>query len=170
MNLQFPWKEGQIDPSFDRPHEQEFTLAPIHRSHHVTPTSLEPVATLIKSTSPTQDSISSSESKSDAGQISASFHQESPAPAPRARRNLSSTKRAAQNRNAQKAFRQRKEKYFKELEASAAQVPELQKTIEDLRQENMHLRDYTMALQTRLIELNPNMVFPMVPHRSPPQQ
>lgn len=84
----------------------------------------------------------------------------SPAEQPRekpARRSVSNTKRAAQNRNAQKAFRQRREKYVKELEATAAEVAELHKTIEELRQENLQLRDYTLALQSRLIELSPNV-------------
>lgn len=73
------------------------------------------------------------------------------------RRLLSATKRAAQNRNAQKAFRERKEKYVKELEATAAEVAGLHKTIAELRQENMQLRDYTLALQSRLIELGPQV-------------
>lgn len=80
------------------------------------------------------------------------------------RRVLSNTKRAAQNRSAQKAFRQRKEKYIKDLEATAAQVADLHKTIEELRQENLQLRDYTLALQSRLIELSPNVGVLAVPH------
>ncbi|SGZ49850.1 CIC11C00000005803 [Sungouiella intermedia] len=80
------------------------------------------------------------------------------------RRHVSTTKRAAQNRNAQKAFRQRREKYVKELEATAAEVAELHKTIEELRQENLQLRDYTLALQSRLIELSPNVTVGNVAH------
>lgn len=70
-------------------------------------------------------------------------------------RQLSGTKRAAQNRNAQKAFRQRKEKYIKDLEATAAETTSLKQTIEELRAENLQLRDYTLALQSRVIELSP---------------
>lgn len=68
---------------------------------------------------------------------------------------VSTTKRAAQNRNAQKAFRIRREKYVKDLEETAIQVVELQKTVEQLRQENHQLREYTMVLQSRLMELSP---------------
>lgn len=63
------------------------------------------------------------------------------------------TKRAAQNRNAQRAFRQRKEKYIKELESKAAETEVLKQQIEELKAENMQLRDYTLALQLRVIEL-----------------
>lgn len=69
------------------------------------------------------------------------------------RRPVSTTKRAAQNRSAQKAFRQRREKYIKDLETQAAEVPNLKQTIEDLRSENLRLRDYTIALQSKLIEM-----------------
>ncbi|KAK6458586.1 uncharacterized protein RJT20DRAFT_131752 [Scheffersomyces xylosifermentans] len=68
---------------------------------------------------------------------------------------VSGTKRAAQNRSAQRAFRQRKEKYIKDLEAKAAEADILKQTIEDMRTENLQLRDYTLALQSRVIELSP---------------
>lgn len=71
-------------------------------------------------------------------------------------RPVSTTKRAAQNRNAQRAFRQRKEKYIKDLEAKAAETDHLKQTIEELRAENLQLRDYTLALQSRVIELSPS--------------
>lgn len=67
---------------------------------------------------------------------------------------VSTTKRAAQNRNAQKAFRQRKEKYIKDLEATAAQVEILKQTVEDLKTENLQLRDYTLNLQSKVLELS----------------
>lgn len=73
----------------------------------------------------------------------------------RLERPVSTTKRAAQNRNAQRAFRQRKEKYIKDLEQQAAEVNQLKQTIEELRSENLQLRDYTLALQSRVIELSP---------------
>lgn len=65
------------------------------------------------------------------------------------------TKRAAQNRNAQRAFRQRKEKHIKELEAKAAEADLLRQRIEELQAENIKLRDYTLKLQSRVIELSP---------------
>jgi hypothetical protein len=67
-------------------------------------------------------------------------------------RPLSGTKRAAQNRMAQRAFRQRKEIYIKELEDKAKEVDGLKQTIDALKQENMQLRDYSLALQAKLIE------------------
>lgn len=73
----------------------------------------------------------------------------------RGNRPVSNTKRAAQNRSAQKAFRQRKEKYIKDLEAQAAEVNQLKQTIEELRADNLQLRDYTLALQSKVIELSP---------------
>lgn len=91
-----------------------------------------------------------------AKQESADFQAEQ---APRGRKVLSGTRRAAQNRNAQKAFRQRRDKYVKDLEATAAQVPELKKTIEKLELENTHLRKYTLALQARVMQLSPTEVF-----------
>lgn len=72
-------------------------------------------------------------------------------------RKVSTTKRAVQNRNAQRAFRQRREKYVKELEARVAEMLELHKKVEDLQRENRELRDYTMALQSELLKLTHNM-------------
>ncbi|KAK6198181.1 uncharacterized protein RJT21DRAFT_123044 [Scheffersomyces amazonensis] len=65
---------------------------------------------------------------------------------------VSGTKRAAQNRSAQRAFRQRKDKYIRDLELKASEVDQLRQTIDELRSENLQLRDYTLALQSRLIE------------------
>lgn len=67
-------------------------------------------------------------------------------------RPLSSSKRAQQNRQAQRAFRQRKEMYIKDLEAKVNELKTTKETIEALRQENIQLRDYILALQSRLIE------------------
>lgn len=82
-----------------------------------------------------------------------------PDPPSRGRKVVSGTRRAAQNRNAQKAFRQRREKYVKDLEATSAQMEEMKKKMQKLEQENAQLREYTVALQTRLIQLNPDEVF-----------
>lgn len=61
-------------------------------------------------------------------------------------------KRAAQNRNAQRSFRIRKEQQIRELRERAEQTKQLQATIDELRRENLHLRDYTLALQSKLME------------------
>lgn len=65
---------------------------------------------------------------------------------------LSGTKRAEQNRQAQRAFRQRKDIYVRDLEKKASEVETLKATIEALKNENMQLRDYSLALQAKLIE------------------
>lgn len=67
-------------------------------------------------------------------------------------RPLSTSKRAQQNRQAQRAFRQRKEMYVKELEAKVQELKASKDTIDMLRQENIQLRDYILSLQSRLIE------------------
>ncbi|KAK9466032.1 hypothetical protein V1512DRAFT_264584 [Lipomyces arxii] len=67
-------------------------------------------------------------------------------------RPLATTKRAAQNRAAQRAFRQRKECYIKDLETKVVEIKNMKEIIDGLRQENLQLRDYILALQSRLIE------------------
>ena len=67
-------------------------------------------------------------------------------------RPLNNTKRAQQNRQAQRAFRQRKELYIKDVEAKVTELKSSKDTIDALRQENIQLRDYILALQSRLIE------------------
>lgn len=66
-------------------------------------------------------------------------------------RPLSQSKRAQQNRAAQRAFRQRKEKYIKELEQRVGELEATNSTIESLRQENQELKDYILRLQTEYI-------------------
>lgn len=156
MNSQYSWKDGlQIDPSFSRNPDLEFvvgdvTLRPEVAQHQL----VSPVKKITNSALPSEPLL---------------IDPEDPAKdkAAASRRPVSTTKRAAQNRNAQKAFRQRREKYVKELEATAAEVAELHKTIEELRQENLQLRDYTLALQSRLIELSPNVTVGNVAHPQP---
>lgn len=66
-------------------------------------------------------------------------------------RPLSQSKRAQQNRAAQRAFRQRKELYIKDLESKCAELKQVKDTMEALRSENQELRDYILALQSRWI-------------------
>src|SRR5277367_1959723 len=56
-------------------------------------------------------------------------------------RQLATSKRAAQNRAAQRAFRHRKERYIKSLEEKANNYDLSQSLIADLRKENIYLRD-----------------------------
>lgn len=67
---------------------------------------------------------------------------------------LASSKRAAQNRAAQRAFRQRKERYIKSLEQKATEFDLSHSIIQDLRKENMYLRDYVVRLQNEVDSLN----------------
>ncbi|KAI5957663.1 kapC [Candida theae] len=63
------------------------------------------------------------------------------------------TKRAEQNRNAQRAFRQRRGKYVQDLEKKVQEIDELKVKIENLNNENVQLKDYVMVLQRKVIEL-----------------
>lgn len=169
MNPDYSWKDNtQIDPSF-RPSDSDYVVA-------VVPQTRPDVDSHTLVTSPIALKMDSGPDDRKANMLSGSQSesQQDPRMSPMqegikekpvaGRRALSSTKRAAQNRNAQKAFRQRREKYIKELEATASEVAELHKTIEELRQENLQLRDYTLALQSRLIELSPNVNVGNVTH------
>ncbi|CAK7897113.1 hypothetical protein CAAN1_04S04016 [[Candida] anglica] len=127
---------GQIDPTFGRHQDTDF------------PT-VEDV---------TAAAVANAQQQNQANQELHDQHHEHQAALEEAkkRRPVSGTKRAAQNRSAQKAFRVRKEKYIKDLEQQAAEANQLKQTIEELRAENLQLRDYTLALQSRVIELSPS--------------
>lgn len=68
------------------------------------------------------------------------------------KRELSTSKRAAQNRAAQRAFRQRKEGYIKKLEEQVRDFNQMQESYKQIQAENYQLRDYIINLQSRLIE------------------
>ncbi|KAG5983364.1 hypothetical protein E4U55_000102 [Claviceps digitariae] len=70
----------------------------------------------------------------------------------KAKRELSQSKRAAQNRAAQRAFRQRKEGYIKKLEQQVREYGELEHNFKFVQAENYALRDYVLALQSRLLD------------------
>ncbi|EFY87558.1 transmembrane protein [Metarhizium acridum CQMa 102] len=70
----------------------------------------------------------------------------------RAKRELSQSKRAAQNRAAQRAFRQRKEGYIKKLEQQVRDYAEMEQTYKAVQAENYALREYVIHLQSRLID------------------
>lgn len=69
-----------------------------------------------------------------------------------AKRELSQSKRAAQNRAAQRAFRQRKEGYIKKLENQVRELNNLDDSLKASQAENYSLREYIIHLQSRLIE------------------
>ncbi|KAG9244271.1 hypothetical protein BJ878DRAFT_78290 [Calycina marina] len=67
-------------------------------------------------------------------------------------RELSQSKRAAQNRAAQRAFRQRKEGYIKKLEEQVREHHVLEENYKAIQAENYSLREYIIHLQSRLID------------------
>jgi len=70
----------------------------------------------------------------------------------RQRRELNTSKRAAQNRNAQRAFRARKEEYIKSLESKVRDYEAVEERNQALEGENAALRQYIMHLQRRLLD------------------
>jgi len=68
------------------------------------------------------------------------------------RRELSTSKRAAQNRAAQRAFRQRKEEYIKSLKDQVKDYEAMADRYKAMQAENYQLRDYIITLQSRLLE------------------
>lgn len=68
------------------------------------------------------------------------------------RRELSTSKRAAQNRAAQRAFRQRKEHYIQTLKDQVKEHHNLELSYETIQKENFQLRQYIITLQARLLE------------------
>ncbi|EAU32163.1 conserved hypothetical protein [Aspergillus terreus NIH2624] len=81
-----------------------------------------------------------------------------PEPAPQespktyGKRPLSTSKRAAQNRAAQRAFRQRKESYIRKLEEQVKHQEAITEEYKALHAENYQLREYIINLQTRLLD------------------
>jgi hypothetical protein len=68
------------------------------------------------------------------------------------RRELSTSKRAAQNRAAQRAFRQRKEHYIQSLKDQVKEQQNLAASYDTIQKENFQLRQYIITLQARLLE------------------
>ncbi|KAM7190600.1 putative transcription factor kapC [Rhypophila sp. PSN 637] len=96
----------------------------------------------------------------------------------KAKRELSQSKRAAQNRAAQRAFRQRKEGYIKKLEQQVRDYAEMENKIQAIQAENTSLKEYVLHLQSRLLDAqgefpqpppNLNLGYPHA-HPPPPQQ
>ncbi|KAK5635469.1 hypothetical protein RRF57_011181 [Xylaria bambusicola] len=71
----------------------------------------------------------------------------------KAKRELSQSKRAAQNRAAQRAFRQRKEHYIKKLEQQVRDYSDTEVAMKNLQADNFALREYVIKLQSRLLDL-----------------
>ncbi|KAH7035576.1 uncharacterized protein B0I36DRAFT_347326 [Microdochium trichocladiopsis] len=71
----------------------------------------------------------------------------------KAKRELSQSKRAAQNRAAQRAFRQRKEHYIKKLEQQVRDYTEMEQNYKAIQNDNYALREYVIQLQSRLLDV-----------------
>ncbi|KAI7883115.1 hypothetical protein K492DRAFT_185388 [Lichtheimia hyalospora FSU 10163] len=70
------------------------------------------------------------------------------------------SKRAAQNRAAQRAFRQRREQYVKDLERRVKEMATWPEEIEHLRFENNHLKEHVSILLRRISELTSQQMTP----------
>jgi len=79
------------------------------------------------------------------------------------KRELSTSKRAAQNRAAQRAFRQRKEGYIKKLEEQVKEFQTMEQAYRGLQTENYQLREYILNLQSRLLDTHADIP-PAPPH------
>ncbi|KAK7426976.1 hypothetical protein QQZ08_006574 [Neonectria magnoliae] len=95
----------------------------------------------------------------------------------KAKRELSQSKRAAQNRAAQRAFRQRKEGYIKKLEQQVREQLDMEQSFKTVQAENYALREYVIHLQSRLLDVqgefpppppNVNLSQPAPPTPGPP--
>jgi hypothetical protein len=74
--------------------------------------------------------------------------------APRApTRQLTNSKRAAQNRAAQRAFRQRKDRYIKDLEAKAKELEATKKQVEALQKDKADLQSIIRNLRNENAKL-----------------
>ncbi|KAI9299513.1 hypothetical protein BJ944DRAFT_145376, partial [Cunninghamella echinulata] len=63
------------------------------------------------------------------------------------------SKRAAQNRAAQKAFRQRRDQYVKDLEKKVKEMDDWKQDIEMIKDENKQLKQLVQQLQSRISSL-----------------
>jgi len=79
------------------------------------------------------------------------------------RRELSMSKRAAQNRAAQRAFRQRKEQYIHTLKSQVQNYEQMATNYKSLEKENLILREYIIQLQSRLLESGHRDMIPTAP-------
>ena len=83
----------------------------------------------------------------------------------RAQRELSNTKRAAQNRAAQRAFRLRKEQHINKLEDDVKRYQIMEDNCKTLQNENSALRHYITLLQAKMTDKN--ISYPPVPDQAP---
>ncbi len=80
---------------------------------------------------------------------------------------LASGKRADQNRKAQRAFRQRKDKYIKDLELRSQELDIANSLILQLKEENDRLNEIAKGFDMRIQELEEQLGEPIMPDSSP---
>lgn len=130
-----------IDPSFAAVPDRDVAASAIAKA------TLEATADVDAGDSPhIKTNSDNASSTSDAGQ------EEPEKPELHQGRPVSNTKRAIQNRAAQKAFRERRKARIKQLESDSAQFKDCQVLVAALKKENEHLKDYILALQSKLID------------------
>ncbi|KAG1178271.1 hypothetical protein G6F70_004991 [Rhizopus microsporus] len=78
---------------------------------------------------------------------------------PKIKKTLTESRRAEQNRAAQRAFRQRKERYVKELEAKVTSMADWPARMERLEKENEQLKRYIIELEQQVEKQNMNKLF-----------
>ncbi|KAH6688004.1 hypothetical protein F5X68DRAFT_7966 [Plectosphaerella plurivora] len=90
------------------------------------------------------------------------------------KRELSQSKRAAQNRAAQRAFRQRKEGYIKKLEQQVRDFTEMDNTFKQVQADNFAFREYALLLRSLLLDAQidcppppPGLSLATLPHSVP---
>lgn len=81
---------------------------------------------------------------------SVEYEQQQPSSSKSKSRSVIPSKRAAQNRAAQKAFRQRREQYIKDLEIKAKEMEDWQAEMDKLRKENKELRERVIVLENQV--------------------
>lgn len=86
---------------------------------------------------------------------------------PKIKKTLTESRRAEQNRAAQRAFRQRKERYVKELEAKVTSMADWPARMERLEKENEQLKRYIIELEQQVEKQNMNKLFTR-PTTTPP--
>ncbi|CDK25770.1 unnamed protein product [Kuraishia capsulata CBS 1993] len=101
---------------------------------------------------PNQPSVDEVAAAAVAQSVAHSIHPTGPSPKRPTSRPLTQTKRALQNRVAQRKFREKKDKTIKELIDKAARLDELEEYVKELKRENYEFRDYILRLQDKLIQ------------------
>ncbi|KAI9891035.1 MAG: hypothetical protein M1814_003386 [Vezdaea aestivalis] len=152
--VQHPTQVKQDNDSELRDQLLTFATSPQQSSantmdHHLRPPSSSASPNESTNIDPT---MANSANQMQAGSIDSADEADGSARRGAGKRELSTSKRAAQNRAAQRAFRQRKEGYIKKLEEKVKDSQAIEENFKQIQAENYQLREYIINLQSRLIE------------------